>query len=175
MLVNDQQPAAHWLLVVEADGMRQLVLGLGNDILGDDAVGLRVARQVAGRLAGRADVTVAEDERGGLALIEQLAGFDRVLLIDAIQTGAPAGTLHDLRVDSVPTQRTATAHGINLRMALELGRRSGVALPADEAIAILGIEAGDVLTFAEGLSPDVEQAIPLAMETVWAWLKKEDG
>jgi hydrogenase maturation protease len=154
--------------------MRSLILGLGNPILGDDAVGLRVAREVARQRTPEAGVTVAEEERGGLALLEQLAGFDRVLLIDAIQTGAPVGTLHHLGVESVPTQRTATAHGINLRMALEMGRRSGLSLPTNNAIAILGIEAGDVLTFTESLSPEMELAIPPAVEAVREWLRHEE-
>jgi hydrogenase maturation protease len=154
--------------------VRTLVLGLGNAILGDDGVGLRVAREVARRLPASSGVTVAEEDRGGLALVEQLAGFDRAMLVDAIQTGAPAGTLHTLGVRSVPTQRTATAHGINLRTALELGRRSGLALPAEAAISILGIEAKDVLTFGETLTPEVEQAIPRAVEAVEVWLAQED-
>ena len=154
--------------------MRSLILGLGNAILGDDAVGLRVAHAVAERWGRTEELTVAEEERGGFALLEQLAGFERALLIDAIKTGAPAGKLHWLRVDSVPTQRTATAHGINLRMALEVGRQSGLALPSNDAIAILGIEAGDVLTFAESLSPDVENAIPRAVEAAGRWLRNEE-
>jgi len=156
--------------------MRSLILGLGNAILGDDAVGLRVARAVAERWAETDGLSVAEEECGGLALVEQLAGFDRVLLVDAIQTGAAPGTLHHLAVGSVPTQRTATAHGINLRMALEVGRRSGMSLPAESAITILGIEAADVLTFAETLSPDVEDAVPRAVQAAEEWLsQKEDA
>jgi hydrogenase maturation protease len=154
--------------------MKSLVLGLGNAILGDDAVGLRVARALAERVLPLSSVTIAEDERGGLALLEHMAGFDRALIVDAIQTGAPAGTLHRLGLGSVPTQRTATAHGINLRMALEVGRRSGMALPADGAILILGIEARDILTFSESLTAAVEEAIPRAVEAVEAWLKQEE-
>lgn len=154
--------------------MRTLVLGLGNDILGDDSIGLRVARRVAQRLPPSSGVTVSEDERGGLGLAEQLGGFERVLLVDAILTGAPPGTLHMLDIHSVPTQRTATAHGINLRMALELGRRSGLALPAEEAIVILGVEAAEVMTFSEHLTPEVEQAIPRAVAAIEAWLRQED-
>jgi hydrogenase maturation protease len=154
--------------------MRTLVLGLGNAILGDDSIGLRVVRRVAQRLPPSSGVTVSEDERGGLGLAEQLAGFDRVMLVDAIQTGAPSGTLHTLGVHSVPTQRTATAHGINLRMALELGRQSGLALPADESIVILGIEAAEVTTFSEQLTAEVEQAIPHAVAAIEAWLLQED-
>ena len=75
---------------------RSLVLGLGNAILGDDAVGLRVARAIADRWGDTEGLTIAEEERGGFALLEQLAGFERALLVDAIKTGAPAGTLHRL-------------------------------------------------------------------------------
>jgi hydrogenase maturation protease len=154
--------------------LRSLILGLGNAILGDDAVGLRVARAIAERWGNTEGLTVAEEERGGFAVLEQLAGFERALLVDAIKTGVPVGKLHWLGVDSVPTQRTATAHGINLRMALEVGRQSGLALPANDAIAILGIEAGDVLTFAESLSPEVENAIPRAVEAAGRWLRNEE-
>jgi hydrogenase maturation protease len=154
--------------------MRRLVLGLGNALLGDDAVGLHVARAIAERWGGTEGLTVAQDERGGFALLEHLAGFERALLIDAIQTGAPVGTLHRLGVETVPTQRTATAHGINLRMALEVGRRSGLSLPGINDITILGIEAGDVLTFAERLSPEVENAIPRAVEAAGRWLMNEE-
>jgi len=150
--------------------MRSLILGLGNPILGDDSVGLRVAREVARQRASDETLTIAEEERGGLALLEQMAGFDRVLVVDAIQTGAPVGTLHCLGVESVPTQRTATAHGINLRMALALGRQCGLSLPADDEIVILGIEAADVLTFSEQLTPEVEQAIHQAVAAIDAWL-----
>jgi len=154
--------------------VRSLILGLGNAILGDDAVGLRVARALAERLGPTGDLRIGEEERGGLALVEQLTGYDRVLLIDAIQTGSRPGTLHHLSVGSVPTQRTATAHGINLRMALEVGRRSGTRLPPDSAIAILGIEAADVLTFSEDLSPDVEHAIASAVAVAEEWLRQEE-
>lgn len=154
--------------------MRRLVLGLGNDILGDDAIGLRVARALAQRVAPGHDLTIAEDTRGGLDLVEHMQDHDRVLVIDAIQTGSPPGTLHHLGLASIPTQRTATAHGINLRMALELGRQAGMRLPPEAAIAILGVEAGDVLTFAEGLSPAVEQAIPGATQAAWEWIHEED-
>jgi len=156
--------------------MRSLILGLGNAILGDDAVGLRVARAIAERWGMTEGLMVAEEESGGLALVEQLAGFDRVLLVDAIQTGAAPGTLHRLAVDSIPTQRTATAHGINLRLALEVGRRSGVSLPPDSAISILGIEAAEVMTFSDTLSLEVQLAIPAAIRAAEEWLlQEEDG
>ncbi len=57
--------------------MKTLVLGLGNPLLGDDAVGLRVAASLRGRLPP--DVELDEDYCGGLRLMERLAGYDRAV------------------------------------------------------------------------------------------------
>lgn len=66
---------------------RILVLGLGNDILTDDAVGLLVARAVAERLRDRPQIAVRETTEMGLALLDEIADFDALILVDAVQTG----------------------------------------------------------------------------------------
>ena len=76
--------------------MKTLVIGLGNPLVTDDSVGLRVAAELKTRLAGRPDVEVGEDYWGGLRLMERLVGSDRAIVIDAICTGAPPGTIHCL-------------------------------------------------------------------------------
>ena len=149
---------------------RTVIIGLGSPLLSDDRVGLCVAQQLAVRLAGRVDVEVREDYRGGLDLMESLAGFGRAIIVDAIITGAEPGTIHRLSPEDIPTQKTATAHDVNLPTALELGRRMGVALPPADAVVLFGIEAADVLTFAEQCTPAVEAAIPRVIEMVLAEL-----
>ena len=84
--------------------MKTLVLGLGNPVLTDDSVGLKVVEQLRPMLSSRPDLEVDEDYWGGLRLMERLIGFDRAVLVDAICTGAPPGTIHRLAVDSIPTQ-----------------------------------------------------------------------
>ena len=74
--------------------MKTLILGLGNPLVTDDSVGLRVAEELKPLLADRTDVEVSEDYWGGLRLMERMIGFDRAIVIDAIQTGAPPGTIH---------------------------------------------------------------------------------
>ncbi|NLZ00969.1 MAG: hydrogenase maturation protease, partial [Pirellulaceae bacterium] len=76
--------------------MKTLVLGLGNWIVSDDSIGLRVAAELAKVLADREDVEVSEDYWGGLRLMERLVGYDRAIVIDAISTGAAPGTIHHL-------------------------------------------------------------------------------
>ena len=147
--------------------MNTLVLGLGNPIVSDDAVGIRVAAVLRERLAGHADIEVDEDYWGGLKLMERLIGYRRAVVIDAIQTGeAPAGTIRRLRVGDMPTQRSASAHDVNLPTALEIGRRAGQVLPRDEDIHLVGIEAADILNFGERLTPAVEAAVPQAVALV---------
>jgi hydrogenase maturation protease len=155
--------------------MRTLVIGLGNPLVSDDSVGLRVAAELKPLLAGRADVVVDEDYWGGLRLMERMAGFDRAVVVDAILTGAPPGTIHRLAPGSIPTQRSASSHDVNLPTALELGRRAGVHLPGDEDILLVGVEAEDVLNFGEDCTPAVQAAVGRAVQEVLDILETLDA
>lgn len=146
--------------------MNTLILGLGNPLVTDDAVGIRVARIVAEHLSGHAEVEVGEDYWGGLRLMERMVGFDRAIVIDAIQTGATPGTILRLAPGDLPTQKSASVHDVTLPVALDLGRQTGAHLPADDCILLVGIEAADILTFGERLTPLVEAAVPRAVQLV---------
>ncbi len=87
---------------------RTLVLGLGNPILSDDSVGLRVVQELQKILLPRKDLVIDEDHWGGLRLMERLAGFDRAIIIDAIQSGAAPGTIRCLHPNEIPTQHSAS-------------------------------------------------------------------
>jgi hydrogenase maturation protease len=143
---------------------RTLIIGLGNPLLGDDAVGLRVAQELRHRLAGAGGIEVIEDYHGGLRLMERMVGYQRVLVVDAIVSGAEPGSLQVLRPDGRPTRRSASAHDVDLATALALGREAGAELPPDEAIRLLGIEAVEVESFSERLTPAVAAAVPAAVE-----------
>ena len=144
--------------------MKTLVLGLGNPLITDDSVGLRVAEALKPLLADRPDIEVSEDYWGGLRLMERMIGYDRVVVIDAIQTGAAPGTIHLLTPDGIATQRSASAHDVNLATALAFGRQAGASLPDSRHIRLIGVEAADTLTFCERCTPAVEAAIPKAVE-----------
>jgi hydrogenase maturation protease len=146
--------------------MKTLVLGLGNPIVSDDGVGLRVADTLKPLLANCPDIDVCEDYWGGLRLMERLVGYDRAVIVDAICTGSPPGTIHHLAPGEIPTQRSASAHDVNLPTALELGRKAGMPLPPDSRVHLLGIEAADVINFSERCTPAVDAAIPQAVDKV---------
>ncbi|MGA2064582.1 MAG: hydrogenase maturation protease [Thermoguttaceae bacterium] len=152
--------------------MKTLVLGLGNPLVTDDSVGLRVAAELRKRLADRPEVTVAEDYCGGLRLMEQMVGYDRAIVIDAIQTGALPGTLRHLGPGDIPTQRSASSHDMSLPTALGLGRQAGLCLPTDQDILLVGIEAQDILNFGEACTPAVAAAVAGAVADVLAALDR---
>ena len=153
--------------------MKTLIIGLGNPLLRDDSVGLRVVQMLRDILADQPDVELMEDYWGGLRLMEQMVGYDRAIIVDAICTDAPSGTIHLLSPDDIPTQRSASAHDVNLPTALEFGRQAGAHLPPNEHIHIVGIEAADVQTFEESLSPEVEAALPQAVDQILSELQIE--
>jgi hydrogenase maturation protease len=151
---------------------RTLIIGLGNPILTDDGVGIQVARALCAALPPDASVDVRELSVGGLALMESMIGYERVILIDALLTpGSQPGALRRLSLDNLGhALNTASSHDMTLPMALAVGRRLGAALPDDDAIVILGIEVQDVLTFSEACTGPVAAAIPAAVQMALAIL-----
>lgn len=153
--------------------MKTLVLGLGNPLLCDDGIGLHVARELEKQFADDPAVEVGEDYWGGLRLMERMIGYDRVIIIDAILAGGEPGTIHLLTPDDIPTQRSASVHDVNLPTALEFGRHAGASLPTASDITLIGIEAGDVQTFDETLSPALKLSLPHAVDHVLNVLERE--
>lgn len=142
---------------------RTLVVGLGNPILTDDGVGVKVAAIVRAALPADASVEVAEASVGGLRLMEMLVSYDRAILIDALSVpGMAPGSVRRLTVAELEeigaAQHTTSAHDTNLMTALDLGRRMG--LPFPTAITIYGIGVANVVDFGEEMTPAVAAAVP---------------
>lgn len=149
--------------------VRTLILGLGNPILTDDGVGVRVAQELRALLPSDVPVDISEVSIGGLTLMETMIGYDQVILIDAYlsQDGIPGTfkkmSLDDLRLVS-PTQHSASPHDASLVTALESGKRMGLHLP--ELITIYAIHVQNVEEFSEIPTPAVSAAIPLVTQAV---------
>jgi hydrogenase maturation protease len=155
--------------------MRTLVIGLGNPILTDDGVGVKVAYAVREALASgeHSDVTVTEASVGGLRLMELMVGYDRVVLIDALQlSNARPGTIRRMTLEELrtisPTQHSTCAHDTSLVTALDLGRQLGLPLPRELTIYGVGVE--NVTWFGEQPTPAVAEAIPQVTAAVLAEL-----
>lgn len=145
--------------------MKTLVLGLGNPILTDDGVGIEVVRTLKPRVDDP-QVTLHESSLGGLNLLDILVGYDRAIIVDAIQTrGGTVGGVYHLGADDFePCLHVSCAHDIDFATALELGRKIGLRLPRD--ITIVAVEVQDVVTFGEKCTPLVQVAINTAVDMV---------
>lgn len=151
--------------------MKTLVIGLGNPILTDDGVGVKVAYELEKILATRhpplADVT--EASAGGLRLMELMLGYDRAIIVDAFTNGSNTpGKMHRMTLDDLravsPTQHSASAHDTTLVTALDAGREMGMHLP--DEVVIYAIEVENVIDFSDEPTTAVAAAIPGAVTAV---------
>lgn len=147
--------------------MRTLLVGMGNPILRDDAVGVRLAADFhkgAGGKPAAAGVDVLEEcSVGGMNLIDLFRGYERVIVLDSIRTsGGVPGTWHRLTAaDLVQTLHLTNIHDVNLATALELGRRVGIPLPDPEEVHIFAVEIEDDRTFSEEMTEALTEAYPV--------------
>jgi hydrogenase maturation protease len=149
--------------------MTTRIIGLGNSILTDDGVGIYAARELGRRLAkdhASVHVDIVETEVGGFTLMELMAGWKKVILLDAIQfDGLQPGTVVRIDPEDLHTSlRIRSVHDIDLPTALELGRRMGFDMP--EKLTVFGIQAQDMLTFGELLTEPATHGMNKAVDLV---------
>lgn len=151
--------------------MKTLVIGLGNPLLGDDGVGWRVAEEIGKtlpRLEDRPALEVDVHSGGGLSLMERLAGYDRAIIVDAINLGhGRVGEVRCFDLYDLPDPASghlASAHETNLQTALAVGRTMRVPLPGQ--VTVVAIESSPVYDFSEDLTPPVAAAVVVAARQV---------
>lgn len=170
--------------------MKTLVVGLGNPILGDDGVGWRVAEEVSAQsgiqlgdaplpgLSPRTPdpVTIERYSLAGLSLMERLTGYDRVIIIDSLNTRQyKQGEVITFTLDQMADLtygHSASAHDVSLKNALKMGRSMGEALPEDSQVYIIAIEAEHIYDFKEELTPQIAAAVPIATRKVFDLLEE---
>jgi hydrogenase maturation protease len=138
-----------------------LVIGLGNEFRGDDAVGVAVARRLRKQLPK--EIAVIEHGGDGASLIEIWSGAVCVYLIDAVKSGAKAGTIHRLNAGSEPIPTSFShysTHGFSLAEAVEVARGLGQLPPH---LFIYGIE-GAVFDHGAPMSPEVEDSAQIVQQ-----------
>jgi len=153
-------------------GSKVLVLGLGNDILKDDAAGLVIAREMRHRFADNPNVAVVDSCEMGLSLLDHIAGHRALIVVDSVQSGrVPPGHLHEVGEDDIKTLPGMSPHFLGVGEILALGRLLG--LPMPERVKLFAVEVADPFTLGTDLTPAVAQAMPAISErlaaTVRAW------
>lgn len=144
-------------------GTRTVVIGVGNDFRSDDRIGLVVARALRARL--RDGLAVGEYTGDTAGLLEAWQGADAAILVDAVVTGAAAGTIHrfDLGDGALPRHCfPCSTHAFSIPEAVELARALHGLPPR---VIIYGIE-GENFEPGLQLSGAVEEAAPIVVRRI---------
>jgi len=144
---------------------KTLILGIGNPILRDDGVGHILVQQLSSYISSP-DIELKETSLAGLNLAELLSDFNSVIVIDALQSVGAPGKVHCLKPEDFHIEKVGQydQHSTGLLQALELGKALGWPMPED--VTIVAVEAGDVASFGDDLTPEVARAVPVALKTV---------
>jgi hydrogenase maturation protease len=138
----------------------RLVIGLGNPLMGDEGVGWHVASRLAGDPRLPADT---ETLRGGTDLLrfaDRIEGRSRVILVDAMQSAAPPGSVTPFEDCAELEDRQTNAHELSAAQAMRLLR---MLMPV--RFTLLGVSIGSAAAGDE-LSPAVEARMPAILDRV---------
>jgi len=159
--------------------MKTLVLGLGNELYGDDGVGIHVVRKMRQDLQARkknpqwlTNVIFEECPLSGLALLDVIAGYDKLIIVDTIKKLNPvSGKIHLLEEKNIRHIPGPSPHYVSLPQTLVIGRKVGLKVPSQ--IKIIAIEAKNIYNLGEGLTEEMKKALPAIIEKVKKVLKSK--
>jgi len=136
--------------------VKTLILGLGNTIRADDGVGIHIANKLKEL---HPELEVIEASAAGFRIIDEIIGYNKLILIDSIQTGKkPAGSCYILGMDEFKkTMHHTSPHDMSMFEAFEMMKEHTADLPKE--VVIYAVEVIDTFTFSEKCTPEVEAAI----------------
>lgn len=147
--------------------MKPLILCLGNDLLGDDGIGIRAAEKLQTMLDGQADVVATSMH--GVALLDILVGYERVIIIDAIQmSGFPPGSVIELELSELKTVQSPSPHYTGLPELILLAEQMQLDFP--EEIKIFAVEIDDPYTLGAEMSMAVSNSLKKLIPCVMAYI-----
>ena len=142
--------------------MKTLILGFGNPILTDDGVGIRIAHKIKEE---NPYLEVIETSEAGIVLIDHVAGYDKLVIIDSIKTGEKPGELYKLELEDLkPAAYFSSSHGIDIATAFKLGDSLGYKMP--KHISLYAVEIRDNTTFGEECTEEIEKRIPFITKQI---------
>jgi hydrogenase maturation protease len=141
-----------------------LVLGIGNPLMGDEGVGIRIISILMRGFEFPSAVELMDAGTMGIGMLGVLKDREFVLVVDAIDgTGHPPGTVVLLSPqDLAPNQILHSLHDQKLVDVLEAAHVAGIAIEAE----CLGVQIARIEQWVTDLSPEVEEALPGAVQAV---------
>jgi hydrogenase maturation protease len=130
---------------------------MGNTLMGDDGVGVRVAEVLSSRDLGPG-IEVVSGGTAGMALSRYFTTADRVLVVDAIAAGDTPGSVFRFRPEDagILTLRSHTSHGISLPNIMLAASLQGTC----PEVVVYAVQIGDITCGFDTLTAEVEAAVP---------------
>ena len=153
--------------------MKTIVLGVGNQILGDDGVGIHVTNELKKRV-NNPNIIIDDAVTGGMNLLELLLGYDKAIIVDAVKTNeGETGEVKRIPLDNFSTMHSCNPHDVSLIEAIEVAKKMGEERIPKEII-IIGIMMKEIpCEFGEKLSNEIAAAVPKAVDMTLNEIKKD--
>jgi hydrogenase maturation protease len=156
--------------------MKILVLGLGNELYGDDGVGIHVVRELRKEFESAKkkkrkprNIDFEECSLSGLALLEVIVGYDTLLIVDTIKkANASTGKTHVLEEKDLRHIPGPSPHYISVPQTLEIGRKLQLKVPS--RVKVVAVEAKNMYNLGEGLTAQMKKAVPQIAKKVMSIL-----
>lgn len=144
--------------------MKTIVLGVGNQILGDDGVGIHVINELKKHVKNP-NITLDEAVTGGMNLLELLLGYDKAIIVDAVKTeDEENGEVKRIPLGNFSTMHSCNPHDVSLIEAIEIAKKIGEDRIPQEII-VIGIMMKEIpCEFGEELSKKIAAAVPKAVD-----------
>ena len=148
-----------------------LILGMGNDILTDDGIGIKITKVLEKKFPFP-NIIYDTLSLGGLEIIEYIRDFKMVILIDAIKTlnGIPGTVYQFIPEDFKETSHLSNIHDISFLTSLKLAKKLGI--PTPEKVHIIAIEIVEDMVFSNDFTPQVQARYPEIIEEVSEMVKE---
>ena len=150
---------------MESKNNKILVLGMGNDILTDDGIGIKITKVLEQNFRSP-NIIYDTLSLGGLEIIEYIKDFKTVIIIDAIKTlnGIPGDVYTFVPEDFKETLHLSNIHDISFLTSLKLAKKLDIKTP--ENILIIAIEIVEDMVFSDEFTPQIQEKYPKILEEV---------
>jgi len=146
--------------------MNTQILCIGNELVCDDGVGIRIGR-ILSELCLPDGVSVVLSPQLGFDLLDVVASADRIVLVDAMSTGRPVGTCVALEGRAIErySAGASASHSIGIAELMKLANQLAPQRQPT-SLRFVGVEGVAFAEYGTGLTPEVAAAIPAAVEAV---------
>ena len=150
--------------------MKIAVVGVGNILLKDEGIGVKVVKELESKFSFPANVTLIDGGTAGHHLVNMLAGFDLIIVIDAVQGGEKPGTIFRFTLDQIPFELNThlSVHQVSVLEALN----QVTLLGENQKVIFVGIEPEDISPWGMELTPVIEEKKPELKKLVLEELEK---